>query len=132
MRSYHGNALTLLETIAILVIIAIGILLCASIFLPSLRRGPRFHSSRLVCSSNVKHLGTSLKIYANFNGGMWPGLPVDEKASIDYRVPVGGGAGTTQSPNRSQPSISGSQGTRQISVSRVPWMLVRSGDVTVK
>lgn len=91
-------------------------------------------SKRLVCGSNVKGIGTSCKIYANENLESWPTPAFDESlvGKIDYRVPVGGGAGNSHFPNRSQPSISGAGGTKALSVSRAYWMLVRSGDITVK
>jgi len=54
------------------------------------------------------------------------------EGKIDYRVPVGGGAGNTQSPNRLQESTSGEGGATQLSVSRALWMLVRSGDIATR
>jgi prepilin-type processing-associated H-X9-DG protein len=51
---------------------------------------------------------------------------------LRYTVEVGGGKGTRWSPDRTQPSISGPDGTTELSPTRALWMLARSGDVTAK
>ena len=123
------DALTLVETITIIVVVAV-LCFAGSILLPNGGEGCREKSWRLVCSSNLKGLGTSATIYANCNGGSWPIPAFDESIPVDYRIPVGGGIGTAQSPNRRQPSLSGPGGATQLSVSRSLWMIVRSGDLT--
>lgn len=123
---------TLIEVVVVLVILA-ALLVLASVVLPGNRRGCRELSKRLVCGSNVKGIGTSMKIYANENNEMWAIPPFDATAErIDYRVTVGAGEGTPQSPSRSQQSLSGPEGAKRLSVSRSYWLLVRSGDITVK
>jgi prepilin-type processing-associated H-X9-DG protein len=91
-------------------------------------------SKVLLCSSNLKGIGTSVKIYANENLEYWPTPAFDKsmEGKIDYRVPVGGGAGNVQSPNRMQQSLSIEGGARELTVSRALWMLVRTGDITTK
>jgi type II secretory pathway pseudopilin PulG len=120
--------LTLIEVVVVFVIIAALLV----VLLPSISRAPDC-SKRLVCASNVKGIGTSMKIYANENKEMWAVAPFDATAErFDYRVAVGAGEGTPQSPSRSQQSMSGPDGAKRLSVSRSYWLLVRSGDITVK
>jgi prepilin-type processing-associated H-X9-DG protein len=75
-----------------------------------------------------------MKLYANDFDGNWAIPAFDESAigMIRYTVEVGGGKGTRWSPDRTQPSISGPDGTTELSPTRALWMLVRSGEVTVK
>ena len=124
------TALTLIELIVLISLLG---MLSFLVFLWPRSRG-HVPSKRLVCAVNVKGIGTSLKIYANDNGEIWTIPPFDETAigMIDYTVAPGGGDGSVRSPDRSQPSISGPGGTRQLSGTRSFWMLVRSGDVTVR
>ena len=122
------NASTLIELFVVVMclVVLIGVLLITT---KRNRRG----SSRLVCLSNLKGIGTSCKIYANDNFGQWPMPPFDETmiGRIDYTL-IGGGDGTIRSPSRTQPSVSGAGGATKLSVTRSFWMLVRSGDVTVR
>jgi len=119
---------TLIELLVVIAIIALLI----SILLPSLSRA-RELSKRLVCGSNVKGVGTSCKIYSNENQEKWP-IPafrrsVIDGAGIEYREKVGvvrQYESTSDTPER--PAV----GSTEFSVTRVYWMLVRSGDVTVK
>ena len=110
-----------------LVIVA---LLIATILL---RTGPRSVSRKTFCAMNLKGIGTSLKVYATENDN-WVGIPFDETAigSIKYTVPVGGGKGTVCSPSRTQPSVGGPGGARELSITRALWTLVRSGHETIK
>ncbi len=127
------RALTRIEIFAVLIVVAVLGFVAYEAFRPR-RYICREVSTRLVCASNLKGIATSCKIYANNNGGNWPSPAFDEDlvGKIDYRIPVGAGVGTVQSPNRSQPSFSGPQGTRELTVSRAYWILVRSGDITAK
>lgn len=131
---YRARALTLLEMVAVLFVLGVVFLLVISVVLPGLFRQRGDCSYRLVCASNIKGIGTSSKIYANENRENWPMPAFDEAlvGQIDYTVKVGGGEGSVRSPNRLQPSLSGPGGARQLSVTRAMWMLVRSGDITVK
>jgi type II secretory pathway pseudopilin PulG len=123
-----------------LVVIAI-IALLISILLPSLARA-RELSKRLVCASNVKGIGTSCKIYSNENQEKWP-VPAFRQASvntsqaINYLLPNNGLNGPGQTGfRRTEQSFSegafANAGSTQVSVTRAYWMLVRSGDITVK
>lgn len=123
------RAFTLIEVCAVaLAITALAIF----ILWPRVNHN-RGDSRRFVCAANLKGIGTSMKLYANDNYDTWAAPGFDESAigSIRYTVPVGSGEGTDRSPSRDQPSRSGEGGATELSLTRVYWMLVRSGDVTV-
>jgi len=128
---------TLIELLVVIAIIALLI----SILLPSLSRA-RELSKRLVCASNVKGIGTSAKIYANENAEKWmiPGfrrLAIDT-TGIEYTLANNMNGGTGQVgkdrtfQSQQEAAVGGGGGSSQVSVTRAYWMMVRSGDVTVK
>jgi len=129
-RRTSPRGFTLLELVVVVLIF--GAVVWAAILMLPRRRGTP--STRLVCAANMKGIGTTIKIYANENGGAWPMPAFDESGigSIRYTVPVGGGQGTPQSPNRAQRSVDGPGGAVELSTTRSYWMLVRSGDITVR
>ncbi len=122
------RGLSLIEVAVVVVILGV-ILAILLVVLP----GPRELSRRLVCSANVKGIGTSAKIYANDHRGRWD-LAFDETAigRIKYTGLIGGGRGTPVSPSRTQPSRGGRGEARELSPTRAFWQLVRSGSATVK
>jgi prepilin-type N-terminal cleavage/methylation domain-containing protein len=131
---------TLIELLVVIAIIALLI----SILLPSLSRA-RELSKRLVCASNVKGIGTTGKIYSNDNQEKWmcPGFKRGkiDNGGIDYllndpsanSVPKVGEVGYQRIfQSTSETPATPNLGSEAMSVTRSYWMLVRSGDITVK
>lgn len=134
------KAFTLIELLVVIAIIALLI----SILLPSLSRA-RELSKRLVCGSNTKGIGTSAKIYANENQEKWmiPGFrKKTEDTGIAYLCPGTGEVDPMTTIacvgfERDKESLSETAnfpaaGSTALSVTRAYWMMVRSGDITVK
>ncbi len=138
------KAFTLIELLVVIAIIALLI----SILLPSLSRA-RELSKRLVCASNVKGIGTSAKIYANDYNERWMIPPflasqINNSGGIDYvndsdtddpwpNAEDDGEVGwdRMRESTSETPAFPG-QGSTAVSVTRAFWMMVRSGDITVK
>jgi len=133
MRKVRKRAFTLIELLVVVAIIALLI----SILLPSLSRA-RELSKRLVCGAHLKGLGTSFKIYANENTERWPCPPFSETAigvgGIEYVNQIGGppGAHPRSEISHTAGEPGGFTPTSRLSTTRALWMLVRSGEVTVK
>ena len=132
---------TLIELLVVIAIIALLI----SILLPSLSRA-RELSKRLVCSSNLKGIGTSAKIYANDNNERWM-IPPFKRGAIDNEGITYLNEGSTvscppencgevgydrQYQSTSETGAFTGAGSTCLSVTRAWWMMVRSGDITVK
>jgi prepilin-type N-terminal cleavage/methylation domain-containing protein/prepilin-type processing-associated H-X9-DG protein len=131
------RAFTLIELLVVIAIIALLI----SILLPSLSRA-RELSKRLVCASNIKGVGTSAKIYANDNYEKWM-VPAFKRGAIDnggieYTNANNGVGGLGQTgmdrdeQSTSETPLLPNAGSTTVAVTRAYWMMVRSGDITVK
>jgi len=139
LRKLRG--FTLIELLVVIAIIALLI----SILLPSLSRA-RELSKRLVCASNLKGIGTSMKIYANDNAESWaiPGFSKNgigaQNKPVQYvsnQQGTRGGVGDVGTLLRRFQTFKDSapgrtDGSTMMSTTRSFWMLVRSGDTTVK
>lgn len=113
---------------------------------PSTLSRARELSKRMVCSVNLKGVGTSGKVYAEQHDGRWmlpPYFRQSEDLGVDYVCedntthdwPSARDDGEIgwhrQYVSTSDPQGQG-MGSRAVSVTRAYWMLVRSGDITLK
>lgn len=137
MSMRKKRAFTLIELLVVVAIIALLI----SILLPSLSRA-RELSKRLVCSANLKGIGTACKIYAQDNEDRWPNVPFDESqgyGEVQYTNQIYERSGQAPGVDRyeithtKQDELDG-EGTAstEVSTTRCYWMLVRSGAATTK
>jgi len=127
------RGMTLIELIAFLFFVFVLVVVALLLLLPSVSPSCAL-SPKHVCACNLRHIGTSMAIYASDAGGMWA-VPLSEETGvgrIKYTGLIGGGKGTPASPSRTQPSTSGPGGARELSPTRAFWALVSSGDCTVK
>ncbi|MDO8629289.1 MAG: hypothetical protein Q7R41_02250 [Phycisphaerales bacterium] len=138
-RKHFGLALVDLLAVAALsaVLLAIGV--------PTLSRA-RELSQRMTCSVNLAGIGASGSIYAAANKGSWMIPPFKrsliDSGGIDYLAgymvsPIGseqpGEVGFERGrESKSETPTSPSAGSTALSTTRAFWMLVRSGDISVK
>lgn len=132
LKKLRIRGFTLIELLVVIAIIALLI----SILLPSLSRA-RELSKRLVCASNLKGIATSMKVYANDHREAWPVPPYSSKESVGGSTAKGISyvEKIANDAARKLPTLADTDsttGSTTLSVTRAFWMLVRSGDVTVK
>ena len=133
----RNRGFTLIELLVVIAIISLLI----SILLPSLSRA-RELSKRLACAANIKGIGTSAKIYATDNYGKWMTPPFRrgaiDNAGIQYTLPENGEGYPDQvgkdrlNQSTSESALDPEGGSTEVSVTRAFWMMVRSGDITVR
>ena len=128
---YAVSGMTRVETIALLAALGLALVIVVVTMFVA-----RPLSRELTCASNLGSFGKACEIYASGAEVALapPTLPESRRpwGSIKYTVPVGGGRGTTESPDRTQPADFGTNGAQEVSVTRLLWMYARSGDVQVK
>jgi prepilin-type processing-associated H-X9-DG protein len=128
---YAVPGMTRVETIAL--IAALGLALVIVVVTMFVARPL---SRELTCAANLSSLGKACKIYTSgAEVALAPPISVEPRKpwdSIKYTVPVGGGRGTRESPDRTQPADFGTNGAQKVSVTRLLWMYARSGDVQIK
>jgi hypothetical protein len=98
-------------------------------------------SKRSVCSLNLAGIGASAKIYAADNNGKWM-IPAFREAFIETGIiytrwdngigPPGQTGYEREFESRSATPTFPAGGSTEVAVTRAFWMLVRSGDVSVK
>ncbi|MCP4593214.1 MAG: prepilin-type N-terminal cleavage/methylation domain-containing protein [bacterium] len=122
------SGLTLVE-----VLIALAVVCLVVVLLWPANHRTRILSKRLVCASNLSLISKATKIYEHrVDAPLAAPDPQHWTGKIRYTTPVGGGRGTPESPDRSQPHRLGPGGATEISPTRFLWMLVRSGDIITK
>jgi len=136
------NKLTAFALVDLLVVAAVAVVL-VSLAVPALSRA-RELSKRSVCGVNLAGIGAAAKVYADSNKEQWM-IPPFRQLSIDnYGIDYTNDSATQWDPGdvgepneRRVQTTSGTPlcpncGSDSLSVTRAYWMLVRSGDTTVK
>jgi hypothetical protein len=113
---------------------------------PSTLSRARELSNRMVCSVNLKGVGASGKIYAEQHDGRWmlpPYFRYSEDTGVDYvcedwttddwpNATDEGEVGWNREFVSTSDPLGQGMGSSAVSVTRAYWMMVRSGDITLK
>lgn len=144
----HGRRVSMRQTrpgmaITDLLGIAAVLALVAALGIPTLERA-RELSKRMVCAVNLKALSGAAEVYADANKGQWmsPGYKKNQSQDgIAYLCNSGAGdpqytiacVGFERSyESKSETPMNPAAFSTALSTTRAYWMLVRSGDVSVK
>jgi len=125
------------------VVVIVPVLLA---LVPSTLSRARELSKRMVCSVNLKGIGASGKVYAEQHSGRWmipPYFRPGEEQGVDYVCEDGttddwpnatddGEVGWNREFVSTSDPLAHGTGSSAVSVTRAYWMMVRSGDITLK